>query len=571
MTGIEHTNHPASQNSSACDAPAPVPPRGSWLALAGALLGVFMQMLDTTIVNIALPDLTVELGASTAQQLFVLSVYTLAFACTLLTASTLGGRYGRRRLFMSALIAFTVASVLCGVSRTPTELIVFRGLQGVSAALMSAQTLALITALFAKPLHPRIFGIYGAVAGVAAMLGPAIGGVLISADIAGWGWRTIFFVNVPIGVVGCLLAAGRLPQMRDGVRGRPDVVGVVLSSAGLFGLLYPLAVGREQGWPPQLWAMLAGSAVLLLAFAFHERRLTRTGGRPLLRTDLFMARRFTVGLLLSLMFFSVFAGFFFTVSVSTQFGLGYSPLRTGMLALPFAIGAIVGSVSSGVLAERLGASTVLNCGAMVVAVGFGWLAVTLAPDSATLSVPAVIAPLLIGGAGTGLFVAPLQTTILADTAPETVGSASGCVPTVQQIGASIGLAVVTMFFFGQVAAQSATAVPAAGSNLAVSLETTSIDPAVRGLVVDRFTRCASAQLTSPHPDRPAPGCATQGERSGIVGRLTAQTGPQIHAASREVAARTFVGAFRSTLWVLATAAVVVAGLCLGLRRPRPAR
>ncbi len=207
---------------------------GAWAALAGCLLGVFMQMLDTTIVNIALPDLARDLGASTSQQLLVLTVYTLSFACTLLTAATLGARVGRRRMFVVGMVAFTVTSVLCGVATGPGELIACRGIQGVSAALMSAQTLALIAALFDKRRHGLVFGVYGAVAGIAAILGPVIGGLLVDADVLGWGWRAIFFVNVPLGLLSCLLAHRRLPDAREPTPGRVDVPGVVLSATALF-------------------------------------------------------------------------------------------------------------------------------------------------------------------------------------------------------------------------------------------------------------------------------------------------------------------------------------------------
>ena len=209
----------------------------------------------------------------------MLSVYTLAFACTLLTAATLGGRLGRRRLFIVAMVAFTVTSVLCGLARSPLELIICRGAQGMSAALMSAQTLALIAALFPKSRHGMVFGIYGAVAGLAAMLGPVLGGLLVTGDLFGWGWRAIFFVNVPIGVLACVLAARRLPRMRDDSSPRLDLVGVALSTAGLFLLLYPLAVGREQGWPPRLWAMMGAAIILLGLFVVAEHRLLELDGQ----------------------------------------------------------------------------------------------------------------------------------------------------------------------------------------------------------------------------------------------------------------------------------------------------
>ncbi|WP_396265437.1 MFS transporter [Gordonia bronchialis] len=565
--------------SSGAAAPVAIP-GSAWTPFLGCLLGVFMQMLDTTIVNIALPDLTTELGASTAEQLFVLSVYTLAFACTLLIGASLGGRFGRRRLFLIAMIAFVVTSALCGLAQSPVELIGWRAAQGVSAALMSAQTLALVAGLFDRSRHGVVFGIYGAVAGLAAILGPLVGGLLISADLLGWGWRTIFFVNVPLGMIACILAGRRLPELRVTDPAAPDLIGAALSTAGLFLLLYPLAVGREQGWGWHLWAMMASSGVALSAFVLVEHRVAARGGTPMLRLDLFTSRRFTTGLVLSLLFFSVFAGFFFTVSVSTQFGLGFSPLRTGLLMLPFAVGAAVGSLLSPFLVTRVGPGATLSAGALGTALGFAWLAMTLDPQTATMSFPMVIAPSVLGGIGTGLFVAPLQAAILSGTSEPNMGSASGCVPTVQQIGASIGLAVVTLFFFTQVSAQAAHAVSTTTAELAVSLNNSSVDPMFRGAVGARFADCATAQLTSAHPDRPAPGCAAPdagnsntGEspagESAVAARIAHEARDQLHAAGRSVAARTFLSAFRTTLWALAGATAVIAVLALSMTRTRP--
>ncbi|MDL9936255.1 MFS transporter [Gordonia sp. ABSL1-1] len=545
--------------------------RESWLALAGCLLGVFMQMLDTTIVNIALPDLTADLGASTSEQLLVLTVYTLAFACTLLTAATLGGRWGRRRMFITAMVAFTVTSVLCGLATDPLALIVFRGAQGISAALMSAQTLALIAALFGKDLHGLVFGVYGAVAGLAAILGPVIGGLLVDADLFGWGWRTIFFVNVPLAVVACVLARRRLPTARDPDPVPPDIVGMLLSGAGLFGLLYPLAVGREQEWPARLWLMMAVAVVLLAAFVGHERALMRRGGAPLLRMDLFASRRFRVGLTLSLLFFSVFAGFFFTVSISAQFGLGYSALHTGLLALPFAVGAAGGSILSPAIVARTSAATTLGTGAATLAVAFCWLAAVIDPATETLSVPTILAPLILGGIGTGLFVAPLQTVILSDTSEQTVGSASGTIPTVQQIGASLGLAVVTIFFFGQVATQTTTAVPAVRADLTMALADSGVQPLFVPIVADRFASCATAQLQSAHPERPAPRCSADDTRTptdGPVATAVTLARPAIQEAAAAVTASTFLGAFQITLWVLAGITAAIAMLTALVRAGR---
>lgn len=537
---------------------------GAWAALAGCLLGVFMQMLDTTIVNIALPDLARDLGASTSQQLLVLTVYTLSFACTLLTAATLGARVGRRRMFVAGMVAFTLTSVLCGVATGPGELIALRGIQGVSAALMSAQTLALIAALFDKRRHGLVFGVYGAVAGLAAILGPVIGGVLVDADVLGWGWRAIFFVNVPLGLLSCLLAHRRLPDAREPAPGRVDVPGVVLSATALFLLLYPLALGREMGWPPILWMMIGAAGVLLALFALHEVRVDARGGTPLLRPQLFASRRFAVGLLLSLVFFSVFAGFFFTVSISAQFGLGYSAFRTGMLALPLAIGAAVGSLCSPRVVARFTAPFTLTTGSVAVGAGFVWLAMIIEPAAESLPMPGILGPLVLGGVGTGLFIAPLQAVILSDTTEATVGTATGTIPTVQQIGASLGLAVVTLFFFGQVAGQTTETVPAVRAELVASLSESPVQPMLHEAVADRFASCASDQLRSAHPERPAPACAG-GPTSPAVAAVAAQARPWTQDAARSVTARTFLAALQTTLVTLGLVAMAIAALTIALR------
>nr|WP_257881098.1 MFS transporter [Gordonia terrae] len=537
---------------------------GAWAALAGCLLGVFMQMLDTTIVNIALPDLARDLGASTSQQLLVLTVYTLSFACTLLTAATLGARVGRRRMFVAGMVAFTLTSVLCGVATGPGELIAFRGIQGVSAALMSAQTLALIAALFDKRRHGLVFGVYGAVAGLAAILGPVVGGVLVDADVLGWGWRAIFFVNVPLGLLSCLLAHRRLPDAREPAPGRVDVPGVVLSATALFLLLYPLALGREMGWPPILWMMIGAAGVLLALFALHEVRVDARGGTPLLRPQLFASRRFAVGLLLSLVFFSVFAGFFFTVSISAQFGLGYSAFRTGMLALPFAIGAAVGSLCSPRVVARFTAPYTLMAGSLAVGAGFVWLAMIIEPAAESLPMPGILGPLVLGGVGTGLFIAPLQAVILSDTTEATVGTATGTIPTVQQIGASLGLAVVTLFFFGQVAGQTTETVPAVRAELVASLSESPVQPMLHEAVADRFASCASDQLRSAHPERPAPTCAG-GPTSPAVAAVAARARPWTQDAARSVTARTFLAALQTTLVTLGLVAMAIAALATALR------
>ncbi|GAA1462870.1 DHA2 family efflux MFS transporter permease subunit [Williamsia maris] len=548
------------------------PSARSWLALSACLIAVFMQMVDTTIVNIALPSLSTDLGATSSNQLLVLTVYTLAFACTLMTASRLGELWGRRRVFLGALIGFTVTSVLCGTATGATELIVLRGLQGVSAACASAQTIAIISAMFPRSRHGAVFGLYGATAGIAAMLGPVLGGALISGDVLGLGWRTIFLVNLPLGVVACAMAFRYLPSIRSADHEPLDVVGAVLSSAGLFALIYPLAVGREEGWPTWLLGLLAVSIVLLIAFVVYERRLLRRGGNPLLRLDLFGNRAFAVGATLSLLFFSVFAAFFFAVSITTQFGLGYSALRTGLITLPFAVGAAIGSLTSPFLVNRIGART-LAVGMVFFAVSVAWVALLIDPSARTLDVASVLVPLAIGGIGTGLFVAPLQATILSGTSTATVGSASGSIPTVQQVGASIGLAVIGIFFFNQVADQSVPAVRDGSQVLTQRLTTTEVPGSVQQFVIDEFARCAREQLASARPEVVPPGCAgtasAPSNGTDMRSTIARQAAPAIREAGRDVAAHSFLGAFVVIMWTIAGTALGLALLSLGLRKRPP--
>ncbi|MCP2158960.1 MFS transporter [Williamsia serinedens] len=540
-------------------------PAIAWAAFAACLIAVFMQMVDTTIVNIALPDLARDLAATSSDQLLVLTVYTLAFACTLMAGSRLGERVGRHRMFVGALAAFTIASVLCGTATGPTELIVLRGVQGVSAACASAQTIAVIATMFPRARHPLVFGVYGATAGIAAICGPVVGGALISADVAGLGWRVVFLVNMPFGVIACLVAWRCLPVMRA-VRDVPlDLRGAVLSSSGLFALIYPLAVGREKGWPAWTWVLMGAAVILVATFLVHERSLLDRGGQPLLRVDLFRSRAFAVGCVLSIAFFGVFGAFFFAMSVTAQFGLGYSALRTGLITLPFALGAAAGSVGSSLIVPRLGART-LALGMAVFAVAVAWTAALLDPSSAALDLPPLIPALVLGGVGVGLFVAPLQATIVSGTTEQTVGSASGMVPTVQQIGASVGLAVVGVFFFAQVAGAAPSAATQSGERLTASLRTTPVPTEVAPFVVGSFTDCARRQLSSTRPEVAPPGCSTRDAGTGPRARVLATAGPALRDAADHAAARAFLAAFTTTLWTIAATALVLAAACLALRR-----
>ncbi|MGV9542373.1 MFS transporter [Nocardia beijingensis] len=532
--------------------PPAVAGSGAWAALGACLLAVFMQMLDMTIVNTALPSIATDLAAPGSAQVFVVAGYSLAFAGTLMTAARVGESAGRRRVFLGAMAAFTMASVWCGLAHLPGELIAARAVQGLSAAAMSAQVIAIISAVFPKARQPLAFGLYGAAAGLAAIVGPLLGGAIIASDPLGLGWRAIFLLNVPLCVLGLLLAHRHLHVGRPPDREPLDVAGALLATTGLVAVLYPLAAGREQRWPPQLFGLLGAGLGLLVVFVWHQRRRSRAGESPLLRIDLFADRGFAVGSVLTLSFFGIFAAFLFTVSVTAQSGLGFTALRTGILMLPFAIGGACGALTSPILVARLG-NHGLTLGVLVFAVAVVVVAMTVDPDAAAIDLRRLAVPVFAAGAGMGLFAAPLPAAMMAGVAERATGSASGTVPTVQQIGSSLGVAVLGALFFRRVDADTDLGVGHAKAVLADTISTSSATTAKRDSVVTSFADCAESALRSPTPHLDAHTCP--GEGAELAGRIAA--------------AHTFLAACVTVLWVVAGTALVLVALSLALPRGEP--
>ncbi|WP_308115196.1 MULTISPECIES: DHA2 family efflux MFS transporter permease subunit [unclassified Rhodococcus (in: high G+C Gram-positive bacteria)] len=416
--------------------------------LCACLMAVFMLMIDVTIVNVALPSIADDIGADASAQALIVSSYTLAFACTLLTGAWLGGLVGRRTVFVCGMAGFVAASILCGLAGSPELLVAARVIQGIAGGLVSGQTVAVIASSFPRERHSVVFAMYGATAGGAAVLGPSIGGVLVSLDLLQWGWRTVFFVNAPIGLTALALAALSLSDARPATLPRLDLRGVVLSTLGLVLLVYPLTHSYRHGWSlPTVLSVVASMAFCAL-FVVHEKRWSRMDHEPMLRLELFRRRTFAIGCALSILMFGSFTGFFFTVSLSLQFGLELSPVRTGVVTVPFALGAAVFSVLSPKLFARIG-TRMLPLGFVLFGVSLLCFAALSYHESTAKSVAALALPLFVGGAGIGVFVAPLQTTIVSGTDSSTVGSASGIIPTVQQVGQAVGLALVGLLFFHQ--------------------------------------------------------------------------------------------------------------------------
>jgi EmrB/QacA subfamily drug resistance transporter len=430
---------------------------GVALTLAIVMAAAFVQLVDVSIVNVAIPSIQRDLHASSAAIQLVVAGYLLAFAVTLVTGARLGDIYGRRRLFVIGMIGFTAASAACGAAPDAVALVLARVVQGAFSALMYPQVLSVIQVSVPPERRGRAFGVLGAVIGSALVLGPVVGGLLISADIGGWSWRSIFYVNVPLGAIAVVGALARLPESRAPDAPTLDVPGAVLGAGAVFLFVYPLVQGRQDGWPVWGWAMLGGAAVVSVAFAVHERRRSEAGGHPIVHTSLVHDRAFVRGSLLVLVFFAGLPALVFALTQYLQLGYGFGALAAGLTVLPYAAGELVSSIFSNRVAARLGVR-VLTLGVILAMVGVAGVLLVVHAVGTRLDAVELIGVLLVGGGGLGLFIPPVTNLVLAGTRSEAAGAASGVLATVQQIGGALGVALVGIVLYGVLSSYAPTAV-----------------------------------------------------------------------------------------------------------------
>jgi EmrB/QacA subfamily drug resistance transporter len=418
--------------------------RHRWMVLVVVMVADVMDLLDATIANLAGPSIRHDIGGSETTLQWVLAAYTLTFAVGLITSARAGDLFGRRRLFVIGMVGFTTASLVCGLAPSAGILIAARVAQGFFGAVMIPQGLAMVKASFAEADLQKALIPFGPVMGLSAVLGPILAGFLLDADLLGTGWRAIFWVNVPIGVVASWLAIRYLPRhLSRNAQARLDPVGTTLLTAASVTLIYPLVQGHEQGWPGWMFAMLAASAVLWLAFALSERRTDH----PVIERSLMSNRAFLGGLVFLGTFFTAMSGFMLTINLFLQYGLRFSPMHTGVVLSPWALGMAVGAALSGAaLGPRYG-RRVLHGGLLVLAVGLGvvWLVIR-AHGMGTAGWD--LAPgFFVTGLGSGAIFAPLFDLILADLGDHELGSGSGVLNAVQQFCGALGVAVLGSVFF----------------------------------------------------------------------------------------------------------------------------
>jgi EmrB/QacA subfamily drug resistance transporter len=433
---------------------APAYPR-RWLAAVVMIGAAMMDLIDLTVVNVALPTIQADLGASGTELEWVVSAYMLAFAAALIVAGSFGDLLGRKRIFLSGIAVFGVASLAAGLAQSPDQLIAARIVQGVGAAAMIPQLLATFRAIFDGEERGKAFGVYGAILGFAAALGLVLGGVLTEADIFGWSWRAIFLINLPIALVSLVAAAQVVPETHDPDARRPDLVGAGVLAASIVAIAYPLLEGQSRGWPAWTWLMLGAGLAGLVALAFVEERRRHTRVAPVLRTRLLRIPAFSAGLAVQLAFSAGLQGFFLIFAVWIQAGMGFSPLGAGLTALAFSVGSFLLAGASVPLAQRYG-RFVLSAGGALMALGT--LGVLLGADGIGRgSDPwAVVPGLVVAGVGLSLLIIPLVNVVLAAVPREVAGGAGGILSTAQQLGGALGVALAGTVFFSQLESHSFT-------------------------------------------------------------------------------------------------------------------
>jgi EmrB/QacA subfamily drug resistance transporter len=421
-----------------------------WWALGIVVAAQFMFVVDAFIVNVAIPSIRADLDATTGEIQGVIVLYQIAFAALIIIGGRLGDIRGSKPLFLSGLIGFTLASLWCGLAQSGTELVIARAAQGAAAALMIPQVLATIHLLFRDAERGRAFGVYGFTLGFGAAVGFELGGWLIALDVAGLGWRAIFFVNGPIG----LALAGAALWLMPATSGRPgirlDAIGAMVLFAALLCILGPLLLGADLGWAPWLFAVMAAGFLMLALMWPLERWVERRGKRmPLIPLALLRDRGFAIGLLV--VFFFTFANisFYLMLTLYMQLGLKFSPLQSGTVVLPLAIAFAVTSRIAGPRAQRRGITALIEgCGVQIAGLAILGAAIALAPLPLALL-------LVIFGAGQAMVMAPLYALVLTKVPAAHAGSGGGVVSTLSQVGNASGVAVMGALYYAIQAAHPA--------------------------------------------------------------------------------------------------------------------
>jgi len=437
-----------------------------WAILIVVSLGFFMTLLDLTIVNIAIPNMIDKLHASLDDVLWVINAYALVLAVLLITAGRLGDLLGQRTMFFAGVALFTAASVACGLAPTAGWLIAFRAMQGLGAAALMPQTLAILTMVFPPERRGAAFGVWGAVAGVATVAGPTLGGLLVTA----FDWRYIFFINLPIGVIVLILTMVLIPDLRTGREHSFDIAGTVLASGALLAICYALVEGQRYDWGTiggiiSIPLIFAVGLVLLAIFIWVQAR--RQTGEPLVPFALFRERNYALMNVVAAFISIGMLGIFLPLSIYLQNVLGFSALKAGLTLAPASVISMFVAPVAGQLTDRIGGKFILMSGLILFAGGMGSIVIIAQTNSAWYD---FLAPQIVAGIGIGCTFPPLTTVAMRNINPMMAGAASGVFNTTRQVGTVIGTAGIGALLQNRLIAGFTSQVHKRAGNLPASVQ-----------------------------------------------------------------------------------------------------
>ena len=491
-----------------------------WAALAVLLAAGFMDLLDTTIVNVAIPSIRADINASYAVVQWFIAVYLLAVAVTLITGGRLGDLYGRKRVFLCGVIGFGIMSLSCGLAPTPMFLVITRVLQGACAAVMITQILSVIQVSFPREEQRKALALYSSIAGVAVMSGPLMAGVIL--NVLDLGWRWIFLINVPVSVVVTFAALAIVPESRSKEARQLDLGGVALVSTGLFALVFGIIQGRELGWPAWVFAMMATAVPLFAFFAHYERRKEARGGSPLVSMALFRDRSFSAGLVVMLVFFSGIVGFFLAFTIFLQLGLGYTPLQSALTTFPSSVGLVVASQASTRLAPRLGRS-VLAAGALMMVAAQAGLALIVHLHGDHLTPWDVRPVIFVFGLGMGLILPSLADVIIAGVHERNAGAASAVLNTGMQVGNAVGVAIIGVILFSVIGSHAGRSAANVAPQISRQLTALEVPATARESAIQAFQVCFTDSSRQEDPAAVPASC-----RGNQAGQLPGAVQQKIH-------------------------------------------
>ncbi|MFD2467432.1 MFS transporter [Amycolatopsis silviterrae] len=418
------------------------------LALATVLVAAVLVLADASIVNVAIPVLREDLGASFGQSQLIIAVYQICYAALLITGGRLGDLFGRRRLFVLGLTGFVLTSVACGLAPTPVFLIVARALQGATAALMFPQTLSVIQVAVPRERRPAAIAAFGITSAAATILGPLLSGAIIQLDLLGSSWRPSFLINLPIGAIGLLMAARYLPESRSEQAKKLDFGGVVLITAALAAAIVGLIEGKDQQWPAWAIGLIVASVPLFALFHWRCRAVQARTQSALVPPALWKDRGFVTGLIVYVLAYSCVLSFFLYQSITLQYGVGYTALQTGLTSTAYAVGTIAGYQIAVRVQKKVAGRTICFAGSALWTVGTAGILATVALTGDRLSGWYLLPALVVAGFGAGFMIGPLLGTILSGVHSSDAGAASGLLTTGQQVGGAVGIAVAGAVFLG---------------------------------------------------------------------------------------------------------------------------